>query len=108
MTGLTLMDGIFGSDRSPRRGNVVCPSVRVCVRDIIQKNIENELKQHSKESWGVLGQASRQAGKQVSKQASKQASKQIRKHPSKQVGRKALWKQASKGARRQAGNQASR
>ena len=37
--------------------------VRVCVHDIIQKNIENEFKQHSKESRGVLGQASKQAGK---------------------------------------------
>ena len=37
---------IFGSKRSPRRGNVVCACVRPCVllsvRDIIQKNIENE------------------------------------------------------------------
>ena len=30
----------------------VRPCVRASVRDIIQKNIENELKQHSKESRG--------------------------------------------------------
>ena len=45
--------------------------------DIIQKNIENELKQHSKESGR---QASRQAGKQASRQAGKQACKQAGKH----------------------------
>ena len=36
----------------------MCPSVR----DIPQKNIENEFQQHSKESRGVLGEAGKQAG----------------------------------------------
>ena len=33
---------IFGSDRSPRRGDVVRACVRPSVRDIIQKSTENE------------------------------------------------------------------
>ena len=40
----------------------VCPCVRASIRDIIQKNIENEFKQYSKESRGGSG-ASKQAGK---------------------------------------------
>ncbi len=71
---------LFGSERSPRRGDLV----RVCVRPSVwhfhQKNIEKEFLKHSKESRGVLGQpakqASRQAGRQAGRQASKQASKQ--------------------------------
>ena len=48
--------------------------VCVCVHALhYLKNIENEFKQHSKESRGVLGQAGKQA---ASKQASKQAGKQ--------------------------------
>ena len=33
---------IFGSDRSPRRGDVVRASVRLSVRDILQNNSEHE------------------------------------------------------------------
>ena len=54
-----ILQCLFGSDRSPRRGNVVCACVCVSMRvsgraslcvsvhDIIHKNIEKELKQHS-------------------------------------------------------------
>ena len=71
---------IFGSDRSPRRGDLVCPSVS----DILQNNSENEFYKHSKESRGVFGQVSRQAGKQASRQASKQVSKEASKQAGKQ------------------------
>ena len=51
--------------------------VRLCVRDIIQKNIANEFQHHSKESRGVLGsRASKQASKQASKKTSKLARRQ--------------------------------
>ncbi len=43
-------------------GHPVCVSVHPCVWHIIQKNIENEFQQHSKESRGVLGEAGKQAG----------------------------------------------
>ena len=33
---------LFGSDRSPRRGDLVRSSVRACVCDIIQNNSEND------------------------------------------------------------------
>ena len=60
--------------------------VCVCVRDIIQKNIENEFKQQSKESrGGVLRQASRQASMQATRQAGRQASKQASKKEGKQA-----------------------
>ena len=52
-------------------------SVRACVRDIMQKNIENEF-------W--RDQASKWAGKQASKQSGKQAGKQA---SSKQAGKQA-------------------
>ena len=44
---------LFGSDRSPRRGNVVCASVRLCVHDIIQKNIKQASKQAGKYLGGI-------------------------------------------------------
>ena len=72
---------IFGSDRSPRRDNVVCacvcPSVRVSLSHFPQKNTVNEFLKHSIGSRGVLGQAGKQAGGQASKHvAGKQAGKQ--------------------------------
>ena len=36
------IDKSFGSDRSPRRGDLVRASVCACVCDIIQNNSENE------------------------------------------------------------------
>ena len=57
----------FGSDRSPRRGNLGSPSVRLSVY-FIEYSVEKASK-HCK-------QASKQASKQSSKQASKQASRQ--------------------------------
>ena len=57
---ITIRQDIFGSDSSPRRWDLVqtsvCASVRPCVWQIIQKNIENEFLKHSKESRRVLGQ----------------------------------------------------
>ena len=61
----------------------VCPSL----------SSNNEFLQHSKESWGVLGQA----GKQASKQAGKHAGKHAGKQAGKQAGMQA-FKQASKQA----------
>ena len=56
---------IFGSDRSPRRGNVVCVCV---VRVIILRMTLKEFLMHSKESRRVL---SKHACMHASKQASK-------------------------------------
>ena len=62
----------------------------LCERDIIQKNIENEFKQQSKESrGGVLGQAGNQARKQAGKQACRQLGRQAGKQVSKQARKKA-------------------
>ena len=76
----------FGSDRSPRRGDLVRPCVRVLLSS----------KEHAK---GVLEslrrgpdaskQASRQVSKQASKQAGKKASRQARRQVGRQKGRKA-------------------
>ena len=60
---------IFGSNRSPRRGNVVCLCVHAC------------------EAWGVLGQAIKQENKHASKQARKKDSKQADKQTSKQTSK---------------------
>ena len=63
---------LFGSDRSPRRGDLVCLSVRPCVTFLKRtwKRSPRELKKGPDASK----QASKQAGKQV-KQAGTQASK---------------------------------
>ena len=68
------IQGLFGSDRSPRRGDLVRACVRPCVLHFPQKNTANEFLKHSKESRGVLVQAGKQAGKQASNEASMQAS----------------------------------
>ena len=60
---------LFDSDRSPRRGDLVCASVRPSVWHFPQKNTVNEFLKHSKESRGVLGQAAKQAAKQAGKEA---------------------------------------
>ena len=55
---------VFGSDSSTRRGNL--QSVSVCSLTLCNRALRIALKeflQHSKESIGVLGQASKQAGK---------------------------------------------
>ena len=81
-----------------------------CVHDIIQMNIENEFKQHSKESRGVLGQASKQAGKQASKQAGRQARRELKRKLKRKL-KIELTERAhreSKQAGRQAGKQASK
>ena len=44
---------IFGSDRSPRRGDLVCACVRASVCDIIQNMTLKEFLMHSKESRRV-------------------------------------------------------
>ena len=53
VTNVTFIFLFFGSDRSPRCKDVV----HACVRDVMQKNSENEFHQHSKEFRfrGVLG-----------------------------------------------------
>ena len=56
---------LFGSDRSPRRGNVV--------RGIMLRMALKMLLQHSKEYRGILGQAGRRASRHASRQAGKQA-----------------------------------
>ena len=50
---------LFGSDRSPRRGNLVHASVR----DFVLRMALKEFLTHSKESRGVLVQASRASHK---------------------------------------------
>ena len=59
---------VFGSDRSPRRGNLVCACGTILKRTL--KMSSRELKQASK-------QASRQSGKQASRQTSRHAGKQV-------------------------------
>ena len=73
---------IFGTDRSPRRGDLVCASVRVCVC------VSLSSKEHGK---GVLESLRRgpDASKQASKQESKQESKQARKQGSRQASKQA-------------------
>ena len=77
--------------------------MHACVRHIIQNNIEDEFKQHSKESRGVLGEASKQAGKRQARgrQASRPASRQAR-------VRQARVRQAGRPAIRQRSRQASK
>ena len=48
--------GIFGSDRSPRSGDLVRVGVRACVWDIMLRRALKAYLKHSKESRGVLGQ----------------------------------------------------
>ena len=85
---------VFGSDRSPRRGNVCCVSVCLCVRVIMLRMTLKEFLMHSKEYKRVLSkQASMQASRQGSRQGSKQASRQTPRPAStpasKQVGKQA-------------------
>ena len=56
---------LIGSDRSPRRGDLV----RASVRDIMLRRALKEFLKHFKESRGVLGSSreSKQAGKQANK-----------------------------------------
>ena len=59
--------------------------VCVCVSMSCMFNVPlKEFLKHSKESRGVLEQASKQAGKQADRQAGKQASRQTSKQASKQ------------------------
>ena len=83
----------LGSNRSPRRRNVVCACVRASVTlfKITMKMCSSSILK----SPGGYRQESKQASKQVSKQASKQTSKQARKQTSKQAS-----KQTSKQARK--------
>ena len=91
-----MTSNFFGSDRSPRRGDVVPVSVCACV--ILFKIAVKMSSSSIPKSQGV-----RQAGKQVGRQASKQAGRQAGRPANRQVGR-----QASRLASRQAGKQAGK
>ena len=86
-------------DRSPRRGNVVRACVLSSVRPCTLCNralrmVQKKFLQHSKESRGVLGQASKQAGK------GKERSREGRKLP--REGRKEASMGAQVGAQERA------
>ena len=89
----------------------VRPCVRASVRPSVcpfpQKNTANEFLKHSKESRGVLGQASRQASRQVSRKANRKARRQASRKASRKVGKQES-RQARKQAGRKEGKQASR
>ncbi len=70
----------------------------VCLCVFALQASNNEFLQHSKESWGVLGQAGKDAGKQAGKQTAKKAGKQAAQQAGKQAG-----KQAGEQAGKQAG-----
>ena len=65
---------ILGSDRSPRRGDLMCASV--CVSGILFKIA---VRMSSSSILESRGQASKQADKQASRQAGRQADKQASK-----------------------------
>ena len=64
---------IFGSDRSPRRGNVVCACVNFLKRTWKRSSRERVQMQERKQA----GKASKQESKKASKQANKQVGKQV-------------------------------
>ena len=76
---------IFGSDRSPMRGDFVRVSVRPCV--ILYKIA---VLMSSSSILESRGQASKQAGRQASRQSGSQAIKQASKQSSRQVSGQAL------------------
>ena len=82
---------IFGSDRSPRRGDLVCACVRACV--ILFKITVKMSSSSILKSPG--GSASKHACMQASKQAGKHANTQVSKHASKQASEQTS-EQASK------------
>ena len=72
------MENFVGSDRSPRRGDLVRPSVIL---------FKIAVKMSSSSILESRGQASKQAGRQAGRKASRQASRQARKKASKEAGR---------------------
>ena len=75
---------LFGSDRSPRRGDLV--RACVCVSGILFKIA---VKMSSSSILQSRGQASKQAGKQADKQAGKQAKRQAKRQAGKKASRQA-------------------